>query len=131
MPEYELLAAREILVQSYLALADVQASLIAIYLSMIFAYTTVAYVVGKQLSKLQVFLATFIYFIASIYMAANIVVSAAGIIEYQKRLVELVPDGGGALSVEAVASMFWIESVLWPTLMIAPLVFMWQVRSTK
>jgi len=129
MTEYELITAREILVQSNLALSDVQASFIAIYLSMIFAYTTVAYVAGKQLSKLQVFLATLVYVVASIYVASNIVFMAAGFIDYQERLKALIPSETG--SVEAVTSMFWIESVLWPALMIVPLVFIWHVRREK
>ena len=129
MTEYELVTAREILVQSNLALSDVQASFIAIYLSMIFAYTTVAYVAGKQLSKLQVFLATLVYVVASIYVASNIVFMAAGFIDYQERLKALIPSETG--SVEAVTSMFWIESVLWPALMIVPLVFIWHVRREK
>jgi len=129
MTEYELIAAREMLAQSNFALAEVQASLIAIYLSMIFAYTTVAYVVGKQLSKLQACIATLVYVVASIYMSANIVFAAAGFVDYQKRIVELIPGEKGI--VDSVTLMLWIESVLWPALMFAPLIFMWHVRQEK
>jgi len=129
MTEFELITVREMLAQSNFALAEVQASLIAIYLSIIFAYTTVAYVAGKQLSKLQVCIATFVYVVASCYLSANIVFAAAGFVDYQERLEKLIPGEKGAG--DAVTLMLWIESVLWPALMFAPLVFMWHVRREK
>jgi hypothetical protein len=127
--EYFEISAREMLVQSNFALADVQASFIAIYLSLIFAYTTVAYVAGKQLSKVQVFIATLVYMTASIYLAANILFMAAGFVEYQLRIEALISNSKEL--VEAVTLMFWMESLIWPSLMIAPLVFMWSVRREK
>jgi hypothetical protein len=129
MTDYELITAREMLAQSIFALGEVQASFIAIYLSMIFAYTTVAYVAGKQLSKLQIFIATFVYVVSSVYMAANIVFCAAGFVDYQERMAALVAGEEGVI--ETVTSMLWIESVLWPLLMVAPLVFMWHVRQER
>ena len=129
MTEYELITAREMLAQSNFALAEVQASLIAIYLSMIFAYTTVAYVAGKQLSKLQVSIATLVYVVASSYMSANIVYAAIGFVAYQERMAELIPSEKWAGDVAPL--MLYIESVLWPALMLAPLVFMWHVRREK
>jgi hypothetical protein len=127
--EYFQISAREMLAQSNFALADVQASFIAIYLSMIFAYTTVAYVAGKQLSKVQVFIATLVYMTASIYLAASIVFMSVGFVDYQMRIEALGPNNKDA--VEAVTLMIWMESLIWPSLMIAPLVFMWSVRREK
>jgi hypothetical protein len=92
MTEYELITAREMLAQSNFALADVQASHIAIYLSMIFAYTTVAYVAGKQLSKVQVFIVTLGYMTASIYTVATMLFMSVGNVEYQIRIEELFPN---------------------------------------
>jgi hypothetical protein len=129
MTEYELITAREMLAQSYFALGDLQASFIAIYLSMIFAYTTVAYMAGKQLSKVQVIIATLVYIPTSLYMAANIVFISAGFVEYQIRMEELVPNGKEI--VETVTLMFWMETLIWPSLLIAPLAFMWHVRRDK
>ena len=129
MTEYELITAREMMAQSYFALGDLQASFIAIYLSMIFAYTTIAYIAGKQLSKTQVIIATLVYMPASLYMAANIVFISAGFVEYQIRMEALVPNQKEI--VETVTLMLWIELLIWPSLMIAPLVFMWHVRRDK
>ena len=129
MIDYEQITAREMLVQSTLALADVQASHIAIYLSIIFAYTTVAYVAGKQLPKVQVSIATLVYMIASIYMAANILAVSLSFVEYQIRLEAIFPNE--AALVEAVTFAFWLDALTWPLLMIAPLVFMWHVRREK
>ena len=129
MIDYEQITAREMMAQSTLALADVQASHIAIYLSIIFAYTTVAYVAGKQLSKVQVSIATLVYMIASIYMAANIVAVSFGFVEYQIRMEATFPNEKAL--VEAVTFAFWLDTLIWPLLMAAPLVFMWHVRREK
>ncbi len=80
MPDYDPINTHEMMVQSSVALADLQANYIAIYLTMVFAYTTVAYVAGKQLSKVQVFIATFVYITAAFYVAGVIVSITANLI---------------------------------------------------
>jgi len=129
MTEYELLTAREMLAQSNFALADVQASYIAIYLSMVFAYTTIAYIAGKQLSRVQVFIATFVYMTASTYVVATIVFMSWGSIGYQRRTEALFDNEEGL--VEAISVMLWTDVIVWPLLMISSLVFMWHVRRQK
>jgi len=129
MTEYELITAHEMLAQSNFALADVQASYVAIYLSMVFAYSTVAYVAGKQLSKVQVYIATFVYMTASLYVVGTIVFMTIGSIEYQKRAEELFVHETPRL--EEVSLMLWMDGLVWPLLMIASLIFMWYVRREK
>lgn len=117
------------MIQSNIALADLQASYIAIYLTMVFAYTTVAYVAGEKLSKTQVFIATFVYLLASVYVVAIIVSMTNALIVYQERIQEL---GVAAVSrVEETTLSLWIDVVVWPSLMAASLVFMWNVRRKK
>ena len=84
--------------QTGLALSDVSASNIAIYLSMIFAYTTVAYVAGKSLSKMQVMIATFVYVIPSLFIISNIIGMSLLSIDLLERVV--LHLGGGCLGVE-------------------------------
>jgi hypothetical protein len=127
--DYLLLSAREMLAQNNLALADVQASYVAIYLSMVFAYTTIAYVAGKQLSKAQVFIATLVYMVASVYVVGTIVFMTIGSIEYQRRTEELFVNEPERLA--KISSMLWMDTLIWPTLMMASLVFMWHVRRKK
>ena len=56
--DYDFIAARESIAQTGIAMGDLQASHIAIYLTMIFAYIAVAYIAGKQLTRFQLGLTT-------------------------------------------------------------------------
>jgi len=127
--EYELVQAREMLVQSTMAMADVQASYIAIYLSMVFAYTTVAYIAGKQLSRLQVFIVTFAYLAAAFYVVSTIVFLTLGTIEHQAQMGQLATGREGHIG--ASGMFLWMDILIWPLAMIASLVFMWYVRREK
>ena len=129
MSTYDQINTHELMVQSSIALADLQASYIAIYLTMVFAYTTVAYVAGKQLSRLQVFIATLVYVVASFYVVGIIVSLTMSLIRYHERIVEL-----GVLEtsyVDETKVTLWADSIVWPLLMAASLVFMWNVRREK
>lgn len=127
--EYLQISAREMLAQSNLALADVGASYVAIYLSMVFAYTTVAYVAGKQLSRFQVFIASLIYITSSSYVVVTIEFITIGHIEYRERIENLFANEPEQLA--EITLMFWINTLIWPALMIASLIFMWHVRRDK
>ena len=129
MSEYDPINTHELMVQSTIALAELQASYIAIYLTMVFAYTTVAYIAGKQLSKVQVFIATFVYLLASFYVVALIVSMTASMVVYQERIKEL---GIVVVSrVDETTISLWVDVVVWPSLMAASLIFMWNVRREK
>jgi len=117
------------LVQSTMAMADVQASYIAIYLSMVFAYTTVAYIAGKQLSRLQVFIVTFAYLAAAFYVVSTIVFLTLGTIEHQAQMGQLATGREGHIG--ASGMFLWMDILIWPLAMIASLVFMWYVRREK
>lgn len=117
------------MVQSSVALADLQASYIAIYLTMVFAYTTVAYVAGKQLSRLQVSIATLVYLAAAFYVAGVIVSISANLITYSDRIREIGVSKVG--QIDEVALTLWFDAAVWPLLMIASLIFMWNVRKDK
>ena len=108
------------------ALTDAQASYIAIYLSMVFAYTTVAFIAGKQLSRIQVSIVTVIYFLTSVYVVMVIVAMTKGLTEMQVRMEEHI-KGANAIS-DVVALSLWLDLVLWPLAMLASLLFMWNVR---
>lgn len=129
MTKYELIQAREMLVQSTMAMADVQASYIAIYLSMVFAYTTVAYIAGKQLSRLQAFIVTFAYLAAAFYVVSTIVFLTVGSLEYQARMEQLAI--GPEQHIGASGMFLWMDILIWPSAMIVSLVFMWYVRREK
>ena len=126
MTEYEFVTARELISQSMAALTDAQASYIAIYLSMVFAYTTVAFIAGKQLSRIQVSIVTVIYFLTSVYVVMVIVAMTKGLTEMQVRMEEHI-KGANAIS-DVVALSLWLDLVLWPLAMLASLLFMWNVR---
>ena len=100
-----------------------------IYLAMVFASTTVAYVAGKQLSKAQVFIATLVYLAASFYVVGLIVSMTLSLISYQERIHELGVIE--ASHVEQTTLTLWLDGVVWPLLMVASLIFMWNIRREK
>ena len=55
MTEAEVILTREAITQSVVAIGDLQANHIAIYLTLVFAYISFAYVAGKNLSKLLLY----------------------------------------------------------------------------
>jgi hypothetical protein len=63
--DYEMIAAREAISQTGAAVLEVQASHTAIYLTILFAYTSVAYVAGKELTRLQLATVTFVFIAAA------------------------------------------------------------------
>ena len=128
MTDFEQIAARETIAQTAVAMADVQASHIAIYLTIIFAYISVAYIAGSKLSRLQLTLTTFLFVAASIREIFAIATLAHVIITKNSQLVELT--GRSTTEIGLQHSPWW-PAAIWSTGVLAALLFMWSVRHSK
>lgn len=128
MHDYDLIGAREAIAQTAAAIADVQASHIAIYLTIIFAYISVAYVAGRELSRMQLVLTTFVFIAASIREIFGIVTLSQVILVKSSQLVELTGSSSTEMGLQHSP---WWPAAIWSTGAFAALLFMWSVRHPK
>ena len=132
MIDYEMIAAREAISQTAAALAEVQANHVAIYLTMLFAYLTVAYLAGKKLTRVQLAIVTFI-FIAASAREVSIIAGVGALI--RAKMVHFSEVYSGAVTAPAVVAIaggsLWLTIILWSTGIVAALVFMGSVRRSK
>jgi hypothetical protein len=129
--DYEMIAAREAIAQSGAALLEVQASHVAIYLTILFAYMSVAYVAGKELTRFQLATVT-IVFIAAAGREAYLI-SLFGLAARLKaaQLAEVYEDSPApSLWLGADNSIFWPVAI-WSIGILASLIFMWSIRHSK
>ena len=131
MIDYEIIAAREAISQSATAVLDVQASHIAIYLTILFAYMSVAYVAGKELTRFQLATVTFVFIAAAgreIHLIALFGLAAR---LKAAQLAEVYEDSpASALWFGADNSIFW-PIAIWSMGILASLIFMWSIRNSK
>jgi hypothetical protein len=128
MIDYEMIAAREAIGQTAAAIAEVQASHMAIYLTILFAYISLAFLVGKKLTRFQLAIVTLMFVAAAGRQVALIAVSGALIrlkIDHIGEVYERTP--ASSIIAGSGISIWWPIS-LWSTGIIASLLFMWSFR---
>ena len=127
------LSSRMELIQTILAMGDLQASHIAIYLTILFAYISVAYIAGDKLSRFQLGVTTFIFIAASVREVTSIAMLAFSITNLQLELAVIAPDSTSSLTREAAPLLYskWWPLGIWSTGAFAALLFMWSVRRAK
>ena len=128
----ELISIRMEMTQSLLAMGDLQASHVAIYLTILFAYISAAYLAGNKLTKLQLGVTTFIFVAASVREVSNIAMLGQAMYDLQAEIAVINPKGlsSSAQDAPALFSIWWSLSV-WSSGAVAALVFMWSVRHPK
>ncbi len=131
--ETELFLKRMELTQTILATGDLQASHIAIYLTILFAYISVAYIAGNKLSRLQLGVTTFIFGAASVREVFSIATMALTIADLVNELGVLDPASVSKNTWEAAPLLYsiWWPIGIWSTGAIAALLFMLSVRYSK
>jgi hypothetical protein len=105
----------------------------ALLLTILSGYTVIAYVVGTKLARSQLAIATTLYFASSILVLLNM---RSAMIEAQRARYYLTRqlnefEYANTLNLQ---QMFGIADVLVLVifaLVLAPLIFMWQIRQTK
>ena len=127
MVDHEMIASREAITQTALAMGDVQASHIAIYLTMIFAYISVAYIAGTKLTRLQLALTSFVFVAAS----AREVISIAALTAAASGKLAALSEIGVDTQAAARSFSMWYPILIWSTGIFASLVFMWSSRHPK
>jgi hypothetical protein len=131
MLDYEMIAAREAIGQTAAAVGDVQASHVAIYLTVLFAYVSVAYLAGQKLTRFQLAIVTFLF--VTVAGREVVVIAAMGRLIRVKTL-QLVEVYGNApaqgILLGAGDSILW-PVAMWSTGIAASLLFMWSVRHPK
>jgi hypothetical protein len=125
--EYELITAREAILQTVNGLADVQASHQAVYLSLVFGYITVAYVAGLKLTRTQLFLGTIAFVIAGARQVVSIGILAYTIAYKAEQLSSLT---GQSLIVKP-ETIILPSIMIWSSGILIGLLFMWSVRHPK
>ena len=124
MTEAELILAREAVTQSTIAIGDLQASHIAIYLTLVFAYISFAYLAGKDLSRPMAILLSVLFVFAAGSEVMNIVQLAQGSTSKLLQLREL----SMRTPIPPTSHTIWDNVALWSTGIVGALVFMWTVR---
>ena len=127
MTEYELITAKEAILNSVNGLADVQASHVAIYLSLVFGYLSVAYVAGSKLTKPQLVLGTTAFILAAGRQVIAIAILAQAI---STKSLELTALTGVGLVAQPQAVML-PSIVIWSSGILIGLLFMWSVRRSR
>jgi hypothetical protein len=126
--DYAAIEAREAVLQSTVALSDLMATHITIYLTLLFAYIVVSYLVGADLTRLQLLLVTLLFIAASCFEVFNIAVIGYAATLKAGQLAEF--GGSFDRSIQPVRNQ-WPEIVLWSSGIFAALIFMWTVRRPK
>ena len=128
MTEYEIEDLRQSVIQSIMALSDVQATHISIYLTIIFAFSAVAYVAGSKLTRLQLIITCFVFTAASLWELMMITTLAQAAVSMG---AELSNAGNSVKPPFSDAARLWFSRVIWSSGIFAALTFMWTVRNSK
>ena len=126
--DYARIEAEEALVQSAVALAEFQATHIAIYLTMLFAYIVVAYAAGVKLTRFQIILTNILFVTVCLYEV--LVIAAIGLGASQA-LAKISQFTGDEYTQAPGTETVWPHAIMWSTGIIAALLFMWSVRRKK
>ncbi len=126
MTEFEQQELSNALADQIIALAQLQASHIAIYLTVVFAYIVAAFAAGKRLTKFQVSVATVLFVGAGLVEIYQIVSTGAGI----SFLMQTNASSYGAPSSFGLEPSYRlaVTTVVWSTGLVGAIAFMWSVR---
>ena len=128
MVDYERIQAQEALIQSAVAIGEFQATHIAIYLTLLFAYIAAAFVAGSRLTRFQTWLTTCIFVAVASY---EVVIMAAIGLSWGKATQKVTEFIGAPITQAPGADTIWPHVILWSSGLFAALVFMWSVRHPK
>jgi uncharacterized protein (DUF486 family) len=129
MTEYEMADRVQTLASNIIALHAVQASHIAIYLSVVFGFIGAAYLAGAKLTRLQAGITYVVFALFSVFEISRIVFYGLGANALIKQGMEWgVGDDGQYIDPTIRIIM---GTGLWSVGAIGALLFMWSVRHPK
>lgn len=124
MTEAEI-TAREMMLQSAVAMGDLQASHVAIYLTLVFAYMSFAYLAGRELSRIQLASVTTVFIAATVSEIPNIVHLGAGAVLQRNQLAAY----SDVEIIEPIMSQTnWDAILIYSLGIVAACLFMWDRR---
>ena len=131
MTEYELRDLSQAITSNMIELSDQQASYIAIYVSIVFAFIAASYVAGSKLNKVQTTVATLLFSVTCIWLVHRITMIGLGINFMQSRLEDaaLSPVNEGLTPEHAVGILqVVLTGSIWSLGMFGALIFLWDIR---
>ena len=131
MTEYELPDLSQAITSNMIELSDQQASYIAIYVSIVFAFIAASYVAGSKLNKVQTTVATLLFSVTCIWLVHRITMIGLGINFMQSRLEDaaLSPVNEGLTPEHAVGILqVVLTGSIWSLGMFGALIFLWDIR---
>ena len=111
------------------ALADVLGTHAAIFLTLISGYLVVAYLAGAKLTKLQVSIATAMYFVAATHEGLFLVSVFRAMASARETYLKLNPSFSDSVFVVVRGDQIGLIVLL--AAILAPLWFMWSVRHAE
>ena len=130
MTEYEISDRLTSLAANIIELNAVQASHIAIYLSVVFGFIAAAYVAGAKLTKFQAGITYVIFTLFSIFEIARIVAFGLGSNALVKQGIEWGSNIDGQYFADPTIRIV-AGTGLWSVGVIGALLFMWSIRHPK
>jgi hypothetical protein len=128
MVDYERIQAQEAIIQTSIAIGEFQATHIAIYLTLLFAYVAAAFIVGSRLTRFQTWLTTCVFAAVSAYEV--MIIAAVGLAS--GNATRKVSEFTGEIVTQAPgADTIWPHAILWSSGLVAALIFMWSVRRSN
>ncbi|RLQ20787.1 hypothetical protein DWB85_15410 [Seongchinamella sediminis] len=112
-------------------LSDQQASFIAIYVSIVFAFIAASYVVGSKLNKVQTTVATLLFSVTCIWLVHRITMIGFGLNFMQSLLQDSALSRlNEGLTPEHTVSVLQVALTgsIWSLGMCGALIFLWDIR---
>lgn len=128
MTEFEQQTLSDALTDQTISLGQLQASHIAIYLTIVFAFIIAAFAAGRRLTRVQVRVATTLFVVAGFVEVYQIVKTGVGI-HYLMQLNESQYGAQGGFGIPLVLRVI-LDTLLWSSGVIGALIFMWNVRKS-
>ena len=131
MTEYELRDLAQAMTSNIIELSGQQASYIAIYVSIVFAFIAASYVAGNKLNKVQTTVATLLFSVTCVWLVHRITMIGFGINFMQSLLQdEALSHLNEGLTPEHAISVLRVvlTGSIWSLGMFGALIFLWDIR---
>ena len=131
MTEYELRDLAQAMTSNIIGLSDQQASYIAIYVSIVFAFIAASFVAGNKLNKVQTTVATLLFCVTCVWLVHRITMIGLGINFMQSLLQdEALSHLNTSQTPDYAASLLRVVLTggIWSLGMLGALIFLWDIR---
>ena len=136
MTDYEIRDLGSSIAANILEMGGMQGDYISIYISVVFAFIAAAYVVGRDLNKVQTTVATLLFCLVCIWLVYRITLLGMGInfmMDVSRREVFSKLAEGNPVWRDVIAGGYRvvITACVWSLGMLGALIFLWDIRHRK